>query len=171
MKNDVQKMLDSFPKPITIITTGDKDRIAGMTAAWVTQVSWKPPIIGVAIYHSWYTLELIRRYGEFAIHLVSEDLVDVALEVFGSMSSRKVDKFEVAKLKVSPSRVVKAPIIKEAPIVCECKVLKIFEVGDHFLVLGKPLSVYKNNNKSTVVICRSNVYKIGDLIKVRRSKL
>jgi len=158
-------MLNSLPLPITVITVGNKNKKAAMTASWVNQLSWSPPYIGVAIYHSWYTLKLIREYREFAVHLVSSDLVEAAVRIFGSMSSKKVDKFKIARITVVPSKRVKAPIIIKAPIVYECKVIKILKIGDHYLVIGEPLVAYRNNDKLPVILY-DNVHKIGDLIKV-----
>jgi len=153
-----------FPCPLVIVTTSYMKKQAAMTAAWATQVSWEPPYVAVAMYHEGYTLKMIRKSREFAIHLVSEDLSEVAVKVFGSLSSKDVDKFERAKVTVVSSKKVKVPIIKEAPLVYECKVVKISKVGDHYLIMGESLVAYSLNDKKPVLWCKG-IHKIGDLIE------
>ena len=168
---DPQDALSEYPLPLVIVTAGHSDERAGMVAAWFTQVSWKPPYIGVAIYREWTTLKLILKYGEFALNLVSKKLVDVSLKVFGSMSSRKVDKFALAArnygVKVGSGRRVRAPVILDAPVVIECKLLKHVEVGDLFLIIGNPLIAYRNNDDEPVIYYRSKIYAVGKEVMPR----
>jgi len=168
-ESSVQKFLDLFPAAIVIVTVGDENERAGMTASWNTQVSWDPPRIGIAIYHEWKTLELILKYKEFAVHLVSEDLLRIALSVFGGMSSRKVDKFKVIEekynIKVSKAKRIKAPIISEAPVILECKLSEHYVIGDHYLVVGDPIEAYGSLEKMPVVYFKGRAYKIGELAK------
>ncbi len=48
--------LDYILSAITLITVGEENNNTGMTASWNTQVSWDPPLVGVAIYREWRTL-------------------------------------------------------------------------------------------------------------------
>jgi len=160
-----QDALSEYPFPLAIVTAGRGSERAGMVAAWLAQVSWKPPYVGVSIYREWTTLKLILKYGEFALNLISRKLVDVSLKVFGSMSSREVDKFAIASreygIRVGDGRYVKAPIILDAPIVIECKLLKYVEVGDHYFIIGDPVVAYRNNEDEPVIYYRNKVYSIG----------
>ncbi|MCD6323821.1 MAG: flavin reductase family protein, partial [Desulfurococcales archaeon] len=119
--------LIELPQPLIIVGVGDGSERAGMTACWAAQVSWRPPYLGIAIYHRWTTLKLLLERKEFAVNLVSEKLTKAALEVFGKLSSKEVDKFRLAEerygLKVVEGRSVKAPVLKDAPIVMECRLL------------------------------------------------
>ncbi len=154
--------------PLVIITVGIGNEKAGMTACWVTQVSWKPTYLGVAIYNKWRTLELILKYKEFAIHLVSEDLVQPALKVFGALSSRRVDKFQVVKekygLRATQARKIKALILPDAPIIIECRLMKYHIIGDHYLVVCDPVIAYRNNDKTPVTCFKGAPYRIGEKI-------
>ncbi len=148
----VNEALALMPLPLVIITTeGEGGRKAGMTAAWVTQVSWKPPYVAVAIYNKWTTLKIILERKEFAINYVSPSLAKVALEVFGSMSSIKVDKFKLANekynVRVSYGKSVRIPVLLDASVIIECRLLKYFEVGDHYLVICDPVSAYRGREE------------------------
>ncbi len=146
----VNEALNLIPHPLIIITVGDDVNRAGMTAAWFSRVSWDPPLVAVSIAPTRYTFELIRRFKEFAIHVVSKDLVDKAVNVFGTLSSKDVDKFKLSKLTIVPARKIKAPIMKEAPVVLECKVINMVKAGDHIIVIGQVVESYINAEKEAV---------------------
>lgn len=169
METSIQKALDEFPSSLVIVTAGNHDEKAGMTASWITQVSWKPPYIGVAIYHKWKTLEVILKYREFAVHLVSEDLVKPALKIFGALSSRKVDKLKLAKkefnLKVGKGKKINVPIIYDAPVILECELKEYHVIGDHYLIVGYPLEIHRNESKNPIVYLENKIFAIGEMIK------
>ncbi|MEM4854193.1 MAG: flavin reductase, partial [Sulfolobales archaeon] len=69
------EVLDLVPHPLVIVTAGDPDtpgKRGGMTAAWVTRVSWDPPLIAVAMTKGRHTYSLIKEFGAFAVHVVSK---------------------------------------------------------------------------------------------------
>lgn len=160
-----EEALNEFPFPMVIVTTGRDGETAGMTATWATQVSWRPSYLGVAIYHKWRTLELILKYREFAVHLVSGRLLEAALKVFGGMSSRKVDKFSLVRekygLRVARGSKVNVPVLLDAPIVFECLLREYHVIGDHYLVVCDPVSVYRNNEDEPIVFHRGKSRTLG----------
>lgn len=159
----INEALALLPLPLVIVTTeGIDGRRAGMTAAWVTQVSWQPPYIGVAIYNKWTTLKVLLERGEFAINYVSPTLARVALEVFGSLSSAKVDKFRIASekynVRVGYGRAAKVPVLLEAPVIIECRLHKHFEIGDHYLVVCDPIASYSGSDEEPLAYYRGELY-------------
>lgn len=165
MKNlDPIYALNEIPHPIVIITTGDyevKGKYNGMTAAWISRVSWNPPLVMVSISPKRYTFELLKECGEFAINIVPEKLVKSALEVFGSLSGRDVDKFEVSGVKVKRGRKIKAPVILDASVIIECKLEKLVEAGDHYIVIGKAVDAYKAKDEKPTIWYMRNAYTLG----------
>lgn len=163
----INKALAMMPLPLVIVTTESEDgKRAGMTAAWVTQVSWRPPYVAVAIYNKWTTLKVILERREFAINYVSPSLARVALEVFGSLSSAKVDKFEVASKKynvrVGYGKSTKIPVLLDAPIIIECKLLKYFEIGDHHLVVCDPILAYEGGKEEPLSFYKGKLHTLSE---------
>jgi flavin reductase (DIM6/NTAB) family NADH-FMN oxidoreductase RutF len=147
---DVLTALDLLPHPLAIVTAGDPDRPGrrgGMTAAWVSRVSWEPPLVAVAVAPSRYTYQLIREFRAFAVHAVSRSLERVAMEVFGSLSGRDVDKFEAAGLRPERARSIVAPVIPSAPLVLECRLVAEYPVGDHVIVVGEVVRAYRGSGE------------------------
>lgn len=165
----VQEALNRMPLPLVIVTVGKNGKNAGMTACWITQVSWKPPLVGLAIYNKWTTLKRILEYKEFAIHIISDDLVEPALTLFGSKSSAKVNKIREAKekfgLQIGNAQKINTLVILDAPIVIECRLKEYYEVGDHYLVICNPITAYKNNDKTPTTYYNNKIYHLGKVIR------
>lgn len=154
MELDPFEALDYLPQPLVIVTAGDPDkpgRRGGMTAAWVTRVSWDPPLLGVAMAPARYTLQLIRERGEFVVNIVGRSLEKEAYGVFGSVSGREVDKFEKSGVKVLKGKCVTAPVLADATVALECKLEKLVEVGDHVLVVGRVVCARKLKDEKPLV--------------------
>ncbi|MEZ0328115.1 MAG: flavin reductase family protein [Dissulfuribacterales bacterium] len=117
---------------VYIITARASDKINGMTAAWVTQVSFKPALVGVAVARQRYTYELIEASKVFCINAVSREHVQLAKD-FGFKSGRKMDKFANVEYINAPKG---SPIIKAAYAYLECAVTQTVEMGDHIFVVG-----------------------------------
>ncbi|MEM0076926.1 MAG: flavin reductase family protein [Thermoproteota archaeon] len=157
--------LDYLPSPLVIVTSGDPEdpkRRGGMTAAWVTRVSWDPPLLVVSIAPSRYTLELIKEAREFAVNVVGEKLEKVAYGIFGSKSGRSLDKLKESGVKFGRAKSIKAPVIEESIVVLECKLIKTVEAGDHVLVVGEVVSATKFNEGDPLVF----IY--GDSARIKR---
>ncbi|MBF0556807.1 MAG: flavin reductase, partial [Nitrospirae bacterium] len=78
---------------VYIITANAGGKANGMTASWVSQVSFSPLMMMVSIGQNKYTKELIRQSGFFAINVLSTGQTDEARH-FGFQSGRKVDKLK-----------------------------------------------------------------------------
>ncbi len=157
------ELIEEIPHPLALVLAGDPERPrkrGGMTAAWISRVSWNPPMITVSIAPERYTYELIKEFKAFTINLVSKELNDLAMNVFGVLSGKDVDKFEVAKIKPHKAKKVLAPIIPSSPLILECEYVNEFTVGDHMVVIGKVIDVYKGSNTLPLVYYKGTVAEI-----------
>jgi flavin reductase (DIM6/NTAB) family NADH-FMN oxidoreductase RutF len=130
-------MQDTVSKGIShgvyIVTVRTKEKINGMTAAWVSQVSFQPLLLMVSIAPARYTHNLIKESGYFAINALDESMQDYAA-AFGFKSGRKADKFQgVSYFDASNG----SPVLDGALAFFECRVKDIFPAGDHNLFIGK----------------------------------
>ena len=121
---------------VYIVTVRTKERINGMTAAWISQVSLKPILLMVSVAPARYTHNLIEESGYFAINTLDEDMQDYAA-VFGFKSGRKVDKFQGVSFFDAPNG---SPVLTGAHSFFECKVVNTFSAGDHTLFIGEVIT-------------------------------
>jgi flavin reductase (DIM6/NTAB) family NADH-FMN oxidoreductase RutF len=118
---------------IYIVTVRTKDTINGMTAAWISQVSFHPLMLMVSIAPERYTHGLIKESGYFAINTLAESQKDIARH-FGLKSGRKIDKFkDISYFDAQNGSLV----LNNAIAFFECKLADTFKAGDHTLFVGE----------------------------------
>jgi len=122
--------------PVVLITSHYKDRTNVMTAAWVTPLSFRPPLVGVAIHPTRFTHDLIKKSEQFAINVPGISLLE-AVEICGTYSGKDVDKFAKAGLTPVDALEVDVPLIEECLGHIECVLVDAFTTGDHTLFVGQ----------------------------------
>ena len=133
----------TYPAITPIITSGTAEKPNAMAASWVTPLSVRPPLFGVAISPRRYTYELIKKYRDFGVCFLPFSMVDKVLGV-GSISGRQADKFGVYGLKVKVAKKINAPLIEQSLSAIECVVVKEVETGDHVFFVGKVVAAWIN---------------------------
>ncbi len=135
-----------FPVPATLVVSGSGNEANIITVVWSGIVSSTPPTIGISLYKERYSLELIRKTGEFTVNIACTDLVKET-DYCGIISGRKTNKFSDTGLTPLPGAVVKSPIIEQCPYNMECKVVGEMELGDWILVLGEIVETHIDEDK------------------------
>ena len=118
---------------VYVVTTRLGEKINGMTAAWVAQVSLKPLLVMVSIAPSRYSHTLIKESGIFAINVLTAEQVEVAKR-FGYKSGRKIDKFAGLDCLAAGSG---APVLPQAYAYLDLKLVHTYTAGDHTLFVGE----------------------------------
>jgi flavin reductase (DIM6/NTAB) family NADH-FMN oxidoreductase RutF len=77
---------------------------------------------------------------EFAINLTTKAMA-YAVDWCGVRSGRQYNKFEEIPLTPAPSKVIKAPIVKESPLSIECRVREVIPLGSHDMFLSEVVHV------------------------------
>jgi flavin reductase (DIM6/NTAB) family NADH-FMN oxidoreductase RutF len=129
------------PTPTWIVGTYDKQGKAnGMTAAWGGICCSEPPCVAVSLRKATYSFGNLMERRAFTLSVPSQDQMKQA-DFFGLTSGRDIDKFAATGLTAARSELVDAPYVQEFPLVLECKVVHIFELGLHTQFVGEILDV------------------------------
>ena len=127
--------------PVWVVGTYDHEgRPNVMTAAWAGICCSKPPCIYVSLRKATSTYGNLMERKAFTVSFPSEAYVK-EVDYFGLVSGREYDKLATTKLTPVKSDVVDAPYVKEFPVVLECKVIKVVEIGLHTEFIGEILDV------------------------------
>ncbi|MBS7657655.1 MAG: flavin reductase family protein [Candidatus Bathyarchaeia archaeon] len=143
----VQTVLEKIVNAVTIVTSKKGKEINGLTVAWVTQVSFNPPLVIVSIGKERYTREFIDASKVFAINILSENQKDLA-KLFGFYSGRNKNKFDGVDYEIKKSG---SPILKNCAAYLDCKVIKAIEVGDHIIYVGEILEAGIKSNEKPLI--------------------
>lgn len=141
MKKSLGAQTLVFPTPTWIVGTYDKDnRPNVMTAAWGGICCSDPPCVAVSLRKATYSYGSLMERRAFTVSVPSEGHVKEA-DYFGLISGRDTDKFSATGLTPVRSELVDAPYVEEFPMVLECKVLHVFELGLHTQFVGQIMDV------------------------------
>ena len=132
--------------PVWVVGTYDHEgRPNVMTAAWGGICCSKPPCVYISLRKATYTYGNLIERKAFTISFPSEAYAKET-DYFGLVSGRDSDKFSAAKLTPVKSDLVDAPYVKEFPMILECKVIKVIEIGLHTEFIGEILDVKAHQN-------------------------
>lgn len=127
--------------PVWVVGTYDREgKPNAMTAAWGGICCSKPPCIYVSLRKATHTFTNIMERKSFTVNIPSETYTREA-DYFGIASGKTADKFVKTGLTPVKSDLVDAPYVKEFPIIIECKVIQIVEIGLHTEFIGEILDV------------------------------
>jgi flavin reductase (DIM6/NTAB) family NADH-FMN oxidoreductase RutF len=127
--------------PVWIVGTYDHEGKPNvMTAAWGGICCSKPPCVYVSLRKATYTYGNLMERKAFTISFPSQDYVKEA-DYFGIVSGRDIDKFTATNLTPMKSDLVDAPYVNEFPMILECKVIKVVEIGLHTEFIGEIIDV------------------------------
>jgi len=141
MKKSLGAKTILYPTPVLVVGTyGTDGRANAMTAAWGGIACSKPPCVSVSLRSATASHGNIIARQAFTISLPAENNA-VAADYFGMVSGRDHDKFEELGLTPVPSELVDAPYVGEFPLVLECAVVGVHELGMHTQFIGEVVDV------------------------------
>lgn len=122
--------------PTVLVTSRAGDRINVMTASWQMPVSFRPPLVAVAIGHGRWSHGMVMEGREFVVNVPSVEIVK-AVWCCGGHSGRDTDKFKVCNLTPVKGQKVGAPLIEECIGNIECRLHSHLDAGDHTIFVGE----------------------------------
>ena len=81
------------PLPPALVTVGDEEDANVLTVAWTGILATVPPKTYISVRPSRHSHALLKRTGEFVLHLPSADMAK-AVDYAGIFTGAKVNKFE-----------------------------------------------------------------------------
>ena len=131
-----------YPLPVVMVScaneAGERDIV---TVAWTGTVCTNPPMLYISLRPERHSYHIIRESGEFVVNLVSRGLQQ-ACDWCGVRSGRAYDKWAECGLTAAPASTLShAPLIDEAPVSLECRVVEVKELGSHHMFLAEVTAV------------------------------
>lgn len=130
------------PIPAVMVSCGStKEEHNIITVAWTGIVNSQPPMTYVSVRPDRHSHDIIERNGEFVINLTTEELVKKT-DWCGVKSGRDEDKFEAMELTKLECSLLSCPMIGEAPVNLECRVVEVKRLGSHDMFLAEIVAVH-----------------------------
>jgi flavin reductase (DIM6/NTAB) family NADH-FMN oxidoreductase RutF len=135
MDADTKKLtLRMIPYGIYVLTADDgKGNVAAATVNFVTQTSFAPPLVAVAVKADSSAYQIVKDAGAFALNMLGKDAKGLAFTFFkpAALADGKISGQSFRKGTTG------APLLDAAPAAVECRVKTIIAEGDHHIVLGE----------------------------------
>jgi len=129
---DKRETLRMFSNGMFILTSRSGVRYGAAVVAWLSQASFRPPLVMAAIRKESRVFECLLQSGVAAIHVLSAEQEEIAQKFF-------------APTKVVPGLIndepfvkgqTSAPILQNLPAYLECRLQQVVETGgDHAVVV------------------------------------
>ena len=144
MKDEWLPAFGKMTYGIYVLTTAFDGTINGMIASWVSQISYDPPLISVAVHPNRYSHQLIDKSSCFALHVVAKDRSDLLKRFKGPDPLEKFSGIEWSLGKTG------APIIKDCIAWFECDVVNSLDPGNHTLFIGQVIDAKMMSGNSVL---------------------
>jgi len=142
MKEAILKNMAHMTYGIYVLTTRFEGTINGMIASWVSQVSYDPPLLMVAVHPNRYSHELLAQSGHFALHILARDQKDLLVRFKGPVAR---EKFESIAWEDGVSG---CPILSDCIGCMECRITQSLAPGNHTLFVGEVVNAVFNAEKT-----------------------
>jgi flavin reductase (DIM6/NTAB) family NADH-FMN oxidoreductase RutF len=139
MDADAKKTaLRMIPYGIYVLTAESGNEVAAATVNFVTQTSFNPPLIAVAVKADSGAYAVIGKAGAFALNVLGKGQQGAAFKFF-KPAEKQGDTISGEPVKKGSTG---APIIANAPAAVECRVVEIVKRGDHHIVIGEVVDAH-----------------------------
>ncbi len=132
------RMAESFrsiPYGVYLLTARKGPDLFSVIVSWVSQISFSPPRLMVALRYNRRVIPAIKESGFFSLSLLSTAQKDLVVGFKGlHPPAGRGDLWEEADS-------FQAPILKGCSAGWKCRLFSVVEAGDHFLFLGEVESV------------------------------
>ena len=132
--NQKKLALRMIPYGIYVLTCeGTDGRVSAATVNWVTQASFKPPLVAVGVQAESLAHTLIKERRVFALNILGKGQGDIA---YGFFKPTERDGDTIGGRRFS-SGSTGSPILEDTTAFVECKLVDSIEKGDHSVFVGE----------------------------------
>ncbi|ABX08812.1 flavin reductase family protein [Prochlorococcus marinus] len=141
-------LLRKIPHGIFICTVREGDEINGFTASWVTQGSFAPPLVVMAVRSEGSSHGIIQRTNQFSLNVLRADQKELAA-VFFKPQKGLGGRFEAAPYNFGENGL---PLLEDAIGGIECNVVGNVANGDHTVFVAEVISAKLNADGDPLIL-------------------
>lgn len=142
---------------VTVVTTSDGQRRAGMTVSSFTSISLEPPLILVCLHKMAETCQLLAETGVFAVSILGEAHEAVSMQFAGYTElPPDADRFHAIETVTEQTG---APILKDAIAWLDCRVYGAYDGGTHQIYVGEVLATGRRPDPAWPLVWHNRAYR------------
>ncbi len=153
---DLDKALGRISGGLYIITASKSDVKSAMLASWVSQASFKPLGVSIAVAKDRAIESLMQVGDKFVLNVLEEGNYQNLMKHFLKRFAPGADRFEGIKTQTAENG---APILTDALAYMECEVTSRMDCGDHWVVFS---SIYSGRVSNPDALTAVHHRKVGN---------
>ena len=135
-----------FATGVTVIATDTGGSVRAMTANAFTSVSLDPPLVLFCVKKNAHLGELVHTAKGFSINILGQAQQDLSTYFAGGWKDPSPPPFTFTTWEGGPR-------LDGCVAALGCAVETIYEGGDHWIVVGRVLSLYRSESVAPLVFC------------------
>lgn len=144
-----KKALRSISNGLFIMTARLEDKVGAATVSWVTQVSFRPQLLLVAVRHNSNIYDCLKGGGVGALHVLTQKDQSLAQKFFRPTDANE-STINGEQWKAGASG---APLLKAVPVTIEFQTRRRIDVeGDHDLFVLEVLDAHHEDVGSPLTV-------------------
>lgn len=141
-------VLRMFSYGLFAVTSRHDDEVSAMTANWVMQTSFEPPMLTLAVEQDSHTRQVIEASALFVVNIYESGQRELAGRL-GKTWGKHPGKFSEIPNRPSPSGL---PILEETLGWVECRVVSRVPSGDHVLFIAEVVDIGLNREGTPLTL-------------------
>ena len=143
-RDEFRAALGRFASGVTVVTTKDQTgRLHGITVSAFCSVSLDPPLILICIDKNTGSYPALKETDSFVVNILREDQQHYS----DQFASRLPDKFDGIEFLTTADDI---PILKDALVNLECRLVNSHDNGDHTIFVGEILKSHATDGEPLV---------------------
>jgi flavin reductase (DIM6/NTAB) family NADH-FMN oxidoreductase RutF len=142
----LKQAMRSFPQGVTVVTMRAPDGPKGITVSSFTSVSLEPPLVLISIAKTSALHDAFSGCKAFGVNFLADDQRSVSDRFAGRVEAN--DRFDGIRFTEGSTG---SPIIDGVRAIIECTTWKVYEGGDHSILLGEVVAARALNAKRPLV--------------------
>lgn len=143
---------------LSVLTANDGDEYAAAGINWISQASFDPPLVMVALKTDSDSHALVERTGAFAVNVLGEDQLDVAKAFFRTTT---VEGGTLNGYRFEPAPTTGAPLLTDLAYWFEARVTDTVERGDHTVFVAEVVDAGVRDDGVTPLSLRATGMSYG----------
>lgn len=151
-------LLHKLTYGLYVLTSQDGDERGGMLVTWVTQASFDPPLVAVAVQNTAHTTAVMKQSGAFALNFMADEQRKEA-GAFGKKYAKVGDKF--ADFPNHPGAATGSPLLDDALGYLECRIKGWLAGGDHDIAVAEIVDAQLSRDAALMTTTSSGMSYAG----------
>ena len=135
--------MHAYPGMVAVVTSRLQERRNVMAAGWHAYIGASPGMYGIALREETFTYGLVKESGLFGVNFLPAAQSE-AIQGAGTYGGHEGDKLARLGLGYEDGLRTGVPVLCDAYMAYECRVVDINSYGDHYWIVGEIVQVYQD---------------------------